>query len=153
MPENQFDQPTKNLSFEMPDKMLLNESTRKKLQDLHKKLMHLHKALLDNERGNYEMLNGPVLGSGTMLNLVMFDPFFDWLHRISEGIVKIDELLDSDEATLEDASDLLGALRALFQANSENETPFMLRYKAVLQREPAAILAHMEVQKVLIPDA
>jgi hypothetical protein len=161
MPDAQDDKPKKKLSFEMPlkmsdkgsDRMLVNEPTRRKLQDLHKKLMHLHKALLDNERKDYERLNGPVQGSGTMLNLVMFDPFFDWLHRISEGIVKIDELLDDKEATLEDASDLLSALRGLFQANPENETPFMLRYKAALQHEPAAVLAHVEVQKVLLPDA
>ncbi len=132
--------------------MTLNEPFRRKLTDLHKALLRLHKTLMDDERKEYEKVNGPIATSGAMLNLVMFDPFFDWLHRISESIVKIDELLEDEETTNEDASEFLSNVRMLFQA-SANESEFMVRYKAVLQREPGAVLGHMEVQRLLLPDA
>ena len=132
----------------------LGEAGHKLLSDLHRKLLHLHKALLDDERKSYEKANGPVAASGQMLNLVMYDPYFDWLHRISETIVKIDQIQEDKKATLEDASDLVASLRTLFKAGPESEeSDFMKRYKAVLLREPAAVLAHVEVQRLLLTDA
>ena len=50
------------------------------------------------------------------------------------------------------ASDLLTATRKLFQTGGE-ESPFMTKYKASLKREPGAVIAHIELQKALLPDA
>ena len=133
-------------------KLLIDARTRTHLTLLHKTLLRLHKVLLDDERKAYEAVHGTVEGSGTLLNLVMYDPWFDWLHRISETVVKIDELLEDDEATFDAASDLLTAIRKLFQTGGE-ESPFMAKYKASLKREPGAVIAHIELQKALLPDA
>lgn len=130
----------------------LAESSRQRLRGLHKTLMRLHKVLLDDERKGYERVNGPVATSGALLNLVMYDPWFDWLHRISENIVRIDELLDANQASFDDASELLSVLRSLFQ-DPTGQSEFMARYRAVISREPAAVLAHIDVQKLLVTDA
>lgn len=138
-------------SFSMP----MGELTRKKLTDLHRVLLHLHKVLLDNEKYEYEKVYGPVQGSGQLLSLVMSDPWFDWLHQISRMIVEIDELTENSETSTEQAFDLIETARRLFNANedgSDLEAEFMQKYKAVLKREPGAVLAHIEVQKVLQPD-
>jgi hypothetical protein len=141
-------QPPTDISLKMP----LNEPTRQKLTDLHKSLLALHKVLLDDERKAYEKINGRVETSAQLLNLVMYDSWFDWLHKISETVVKIDELMEDEEATYEDASDILSALRTLFQSG-EPESDFFKKYKQALTREPAAVLAHIDVQRHLVTDA
>jgi hypothetical protein len=133
-------------------KMPLNDQIRQKLTDLHKSLLALHKVLLDDERKAYEKVNGRVETSAQLLNLVMYDQWFDWLHKISETVVKIDELMEDKDAKYEDASDLLSALRTLFQSG-EPESEFFKKYKQVLTREPGAVLAHIDVQRYLVADA
>ncbi len=130
----------------------LTEPARGRLRDLHAGLLRLHKILLDDERIAYEKIHGRVETSGRFLNLVMYDQWFDWLHRISEMIVQIDELMENEEATLDDAYKILAALRGLFRAAPEDPA-FGARYRAVLQREPAAVLAHADVQQILVLDS
>lgn len=129
----------------------LNQATRQRLLDLHRGLLRLHKSLLDDERAAYEKINGPVGGAGRVLELVMNDPWFDWLRRISEIIVEIDQVTDSEESTIDEAHGIIQKLRNLFKPQGA-ETPFMARYKAVLQRNPEAVLGHIEVQKLLLLD-
>ncbi len=119
--------------------------------DLHKQLMRLHKVLLDSERRSYEEKHGAIPSLSQVLNLVMHDPWFEWLHRISEGIIRIDEILENKNATLDDASECLSSFRALFQGPEDSE--FMIRYRAALKRDSAAVMAHIEVQKLLVTDA
>ena len=130
--------------------MPLNEAQRERLLSLHKRLMNLHKILLDDERKAYEKANGHVASPHQVLTLVMHDPWFDWLHRISEKIITIDEIIDESESSSEEAGRLMSDLRALFKAS---DSEFIKRYRTILQREPAAIHAHIEVQKLLLPDA
>jgi hypothetical protein len=133
-------------------KLLIDARTRIHLTLLHKSLLRLHKVLLDDERKAYEAVHGAVEGSGPLLNLVMYDPWFDWLHRISETVVKIDELLEHKEGSYDAASDLLTATRQLFQTGGD-ESPFMTKYKASLKRDPGVVIAHIDLQKALLPDA
>lgn len=145
----QSDSLTVERSIEMP----LSEPLRQRLLALHKGLLRLHKVLLDDEQKAYELVHGQVPGKGQLLNLVMYDPWFEWLHRISESIIKIDETLEDEKASALDASELMNRFRELFRDGAEGETEFMRRYRVVMQREPAAILAHIEVQKLLLSDA
>lgn len=124
---------------------------RKRFEELRLNLLRLHKILLESERASYERVNGPVGSTGRLLSLVMSDPWFDWLHRISEMVVEMDLLLESDNGTIAGASDLVERTRTLLRAGGE-DSEFMRRYKAVLQRDPAAVNAHAEVQRTLRPD-
>jgi hypothetical protein len=69
--------------------------TRGALKELRHGLLKLHKLLLDLERRDYERSRGPISNSYEFLQLVLKDPWFDWLHRLSELIVQIDESLDT----------------------------------------------------------
>jgi hypothetical protein len=131
----------------------MSVSTQTRMQELRTQLIRLHKILLDSERIMYEKKHGTIPTTGQLLHLVMFDPWFDWLHRISEIVVQIDELMEDKDASLDEAYTLIGETRNLFQAGGGDVGEFMERYRAVLQREPAAVLGHAEVQKLLFADS
>ncbi len=129
----------------------LDSALLKHMEAVRIQLLRLHKVLLDDERRSYELLNGPMGPPGQVLSLVMSDPFFNWLHAISRLIVKIDELSESPDATEENCLSLLSRARDLVLPK-DLETEFSVKYKAVLQRNPAAVLAHAEVLKTFRDD-
>jgi hypothetical protein len=117
------------------------------LKDLRRNLLHLHKVLLDAERAAYERVHG-VVSVGELLQLVINDEQFAWLHTISELIVRIDETLDTKEpATAEDAKALVAHAQGLLRLE-ETGTEFQRKYYNALQREPDALIAHREVMLV-----
>src|SRR6476620_1242222 len=95
----------------------VSELTRETLKDLRQGLLRLHKLLLDLERRDFERARGRIGNSYEFLQLVLKDPWFDWLHRLSELIVQIDEVLDTRESekptTEDDAKALIERARTL----------------------------------------
>src|SRR6266478_5481549 len=79
----------------MADENQISDTTRDTLRDLRHGLLRLHKTLLEMERTGYERARGRISNSYEFLQLVLKDPWFDWLHRLSELIVQIDETLDT----------------------------------------------------------
>ncbi len=129
----------------------LTEATRERLGQLRTNLLNLHKVLLEDARVAYELDRGRVGTSATFLQLVINDPWFAWLHSLSELIVRIDELLRKDAPTSEaDATVLLGEVERLLIA-SESGDGFHKRYYEALQRQPAVVLAHADVRRTLKP--
>ena len=125
----------------------LPESTLKHLRELRSKLLHLHKTLLEMERADFER-NFARLTSGELLQLVINHPQFAWLRQISALVVQMDEMLAAEEpATLSDVQGLLSQASLLF--TSSTDEVFKEKYQAALQREPAAVVAHSEVTKLL----
>jgi hypothetical protein len=129
---------------------VLPDATLRHLQDLRRRLLHLHKTLLDMERADYERVSGRV-SSGELLQLVINHPQFAWLRKISALVVQMDEMLSAEEpATESDVDNLLDQARVLF--TSAGEEQFREKYQAALQREPAAVMAHSEITKLLSRD-
>ena len=125
----------------------LPDATLRHLGELRNKLLHLHKILLEMERADFERVSGR-LTSGELLQLVINHPQFAWLRMISALVVQIDEMLDAEEpATLNDVQNVLSQARALFSASTDEV--FNEKYQAALQREPAVVMAHSEVAKLL----
>jgi hypothetical protein len=125
----------------------LPESTLKRLRELRSKLLHLHKTLLEMERADFERNFGR-LTSGELLQLVINHPQFAWLRQISALVVQMDEMLAAEEpATPGDVQGLLAQASLLF--TSSTDEVFKEKYQAALQREPAAVVAHSEVTKLL----
>ena len=112
-------------------------------------LLDLHKTLVDAERIAYEKTVGVIQGPNHFLQLLTGDPWFAWLHPISELIVSMDEALDGKEpltgmtvaALIEQAGRLLVA--------SEIGEGFSRHYFDALQENPDVVFAHAEVMKVL----
>ena len=127
----------------------MSEERRKQLSELRTRLLNLHKALLDDARTAYELDRGSVGSSANLLQLVINDPWFAWLHSISELIVRIDQTLAADSgATAADAQTLTDQVEKLLTA-SENGQGFQRRYFEALQRQPAVVVAHAEVRRTL----
>jgi hypothetical protein len=79
----------------------------------------------------------------------MHDPWFAWLHELSELVVLIDETLDAKEpATAADASRLITQARRLL-APAEATGEFRKHYLEALQRDPNVVMMHSQTIKVL----
>ena len=126
--------------------------TRDALKELRQGLLRLHKLLLDLERRDYERARGRIGNSYEFLQLVLKDPWFDWLHRLSELIVQIDESLDTRDPeapmTDDDAKALFERAKVLL-APSETGTQFQKNYFLALQQSPDVVLLHSEVMRLL----
>jgi hypothetical protein len=128
---------------------LMTEENRTRLRDLRGKLLQLHKVLLDDARVAYELDRGRVPSNATLLQLVISDPWFAWLHSLSELIVRIDETVESDSpASDADAHALIDHVERLLTA-SETGEGFSRRYFEALQRQPAVVLAHADVRRAI----
>ncbi len=128
---------------------LMTEGNRARLRDLRGKLLQLHKVLLDDARVAYEMDRGRVASNATLLQLVISDPWFAWLHSLSELIVRIDETIEPDSpASDADAHTLIDHVERLLTA-SETGEGFPRRYFDALQRQPAVVLAHADVRRAI----
>lgn len=131
----------------------LSGLTRESLKEVRHGLLRLHKLLLELERRDYERARGPIGNSYEFLQLVLKDPWFDWLHRLSELIVQMDESLDTREPeklplSEEDARALFERAKALL-APSESGSQFQKNYFLALQQSPDVVLLHSEVMRLL----
>ena len=129
----------------------LSDLTRDSLKVLRKGLLQLHKMLLDLERVGYERSRGPISNSYEFLQLVLKDPWFDWLHRLSELIVQIDETLDSRDLenvpSEEDAQALIERAKSLLTP-AEEGNEFQKNYFLALQQSPDVVLLHADLMRV-----
>jgi hypothetical protein len=129
----------------------VSDSTRDVLKQIRQGLLRLHKALLDLERRDYERARGRIGNSYEFLQLVLKDPWFDWLHRLSELIVQIDETLDPHSetpASEADAAALIERVKTLL-APAETGTEFQKNYFLALQQSPEVVLLHSEIVRLL----
>jgi hypothetical protein len=125
------------------------DAVRRRLTDLRNGLLHLHKSLLDSESAIYDHDIVRITSKGQLLNLVLHDPWFAWLHELSELVVLIDETLDGKEpAAPADADRLLAQARDLV-APASNGGEFRRHYLEALQRDPNVVVAHAEAMKLL----
>jgi catechol 2,3-dioxygenase len=125
------------------------ETTRSRLRGLRGTLLHLHKVLLEDARHAYELDRGRVGSNANLLQLVINDPWFAWLHALSELVVRIDQTVETDSpATESDAAALVDQVGGLLTA-SESGDGFARRYYEALQRQPAVVLAHAEVRRLM----
>ena len=123
-------------------------SLRAPLVSLRNGLLRLHKVILDSERASYEHEIERIRSSGHFLELVLHDPWFAWLHELSELIVLIDETLDErTPLSAPDTGRLKQKARDLLVPD-ENGKGFALRYFEAMQRDPDVVVAHGEMMKV-----
>ena len=131
---------------------------RESLTQVRQTLLDLHKALIERERAAYEKGHGPV-SPAEMLQLLIRDADFSWLHPISALIVRVDELISNandrrrptparpvmtpDQASAE-AEILMLETRGLL-TTGDAPGGFREHYDAVLQADPAIVLLHRAV--------
>ena len=128
----------------------LSEGTRQQIETVRRRLLDLHKILLEVQRASHERVHGRV-ASMELLPLVIEDEAFAWLRTVSETIVRMDEMLETEEPVTEgEAGRLLHQLRDLLTP-VEGGAGFSGQYDQALQQDPAAVLAHGAVWRLLPP--
>ena len=142
------------LDYNMSSEEQITTATTDLLKQIRLGLLKLHKMLLDMEKRAYERARGGrISNSYEFLQLVLKDPWFDWLHRLSELIVQIDETMDTigaeTPATEKDARELLVRAKSLLSP-SETGAEFQKNYFLALQQSPDVVLLHSEIGKLLV---
>ena len=137
----------------MSEESPVPENFREHLLQLREALLRLHKALVDSERIGYEQNIGTIPSPNHFLQLLTNDPWFAWLHPVSELIVAMDEALDAKSKaplTAEISAALVKQTASLLVA-SENGEGFARHYFDALQRDPNVVMAHAEAAKWFRP--
>jgi hypothetical protein len=125
------------------------EPAHQRLTDLRNGLLSLHKTLLDSERATYERDIERIKSSTDFLKLVLYDPWFNWLHELSELVVLIDETLDAKEPPDGFTAERLIAQAQELLTPNEAGKGFEKRYFEALQRDPDVVLAHAKTRKLV----
>src|SRR4051812_19538979 len=110
---------------------------RRRLDDVRLGLLGVHKALLNYERLRYERERGRVPSSGEFLQLVIHDPWFEWLRPLSELVVRLDETLASTDSPppRDGFEQMIAEARTLLRPNETNPG-FQGRYYRAIQDSP-----------------
>jgi len=120
------------------------------LRALRLPLLALHKEVLATERRTLERVHGPI-GGAEFLQIVSDPLRYGWLQPFSALILALEDTLDvtdDDEGELATPEELLDRTRELLLPPKES-TPFGRRYLSLMQREPALVMAHAAVAKLL----
>ena len=132
-----------NSDFENGSEHLTDE-TRARLKSLSKALLRLHKTLLDAAKLEYEAKNGAIASVSEYFQLVLDDPHFEWLRKISALVALVDEAVSVRRKTAEsEAQALLAEARALLNFEDE-DAGFNDKFQTALQKNPDAVLSYNE---------
>src|SRR3954467_5427108 len=125
---------------------------RRHLDDLRLGLLGVHKALLNYERLRYERERGRVPSSGEFLQLVIHDPWFEWLRPLSELVVRLDETLAATDSPppREGFEQLEAEARALLKPDEHGGT-FQSRYFRAIQDSPEVGMVHSTWKRLAGP--
>jgi hypothetical protein len=120
------------------------------LRALRLPLLALHKEVLATERRNLERVHG-ALGGAEFLQIVSDPLRYGWLQPFSALILALEDALDvtdDDEIEIATPEEVLDRARELLLPPKE-ATPFGRHYLTLMQREPALVMAHAAVAKLL----
>jgi len=106
-------------------------------------LLRLHRALLAVERVRYEKARGRIANNSAFLQLVIADPWFDWLRPMAQLVLMIDERTSDKKSALgtTEARSLLDRARGLLRADFEGDAFQRLFFDAVQASPDLAVLA------------
>jgi hypothetical protein len=127
---------------------------RHRLLSLRRKLLALHLVLIAAEQTTYEHIHGRIGSTEQLLELMLKDPWFIWLHPVSDILVRIDYLLNDEafDITKENVDHLFNEARLLLRPSIAGDG-FERAYYEALNRAPDVLLAHFHVTRTLLAEA
>src|SRR5256885_6683228 len=109
-------------------------------------LREVHRALVQVVRKAYEREVGPAGGPGQMLRLLTEDPYFAWLHPMSELIVDLDSLLTQE---LLPPGTVAGVRQEIDRLTQAGGSPFWDKYAPLLQTDTDVVMAHGRLRRAI----
>jgi hypothetical protein len=135
---------------DQPAELKPNENAlRKRLMAVRNALLNLHKTLVDSERASYETTFGKIPSANHFLQLLTHDPWFAWLHPLSQLIVSMDQALDEKEPLTAASVEALVKESGVLLAASEVGEGFSRHYYEALQSDPGVVLAHADASRLV----
>jgi trans-aconitate methyltransferase len=120
-----------------------------RLSQIRNALVDLHKALVEYDRVRYEKAVGAIASPNQFLDLLMRDPWFAWLHPISQLIVSMDQALDEKEPLTIAIADALVSQAHVLLKPTESGEGFSKHYFDALQDDPDVVFAHAAATKLI----
>jgi len=110
--------------------------------------------LIASEQKTYEHIHGRIGSTELLLELMLKDPWFIWLHPVSDILVRIDYLLNDEafDITEENIDHLFNEARLLLRPSIAGDG-FERAYYEALNRAPDVLLAHFHVTRTLLEEA
>lgn len=128
-----------NKEFENGEDKLTDE-TRDNLKNLSKAMLRLHKTLLDAAKLDYEAKNGRITNVNQYFQLVIDDPHFAWLRKISSLIALIDEAVSVRRPATETEANGLHNEAQLLLNFQDADDEFNGKFQNALQTNRDAVL-------------
>ena len=113
------------------------------LDQVRNDLLRVHRGLLEAERARFEKVHGRIANNSAFLQLVINDPWFDWLRPMAQLVLLIDERTADKKAPLgsTEARSLFDRSRALLRADAEGDAFQRLFHQAIQSSPALAVLA------------
>jgi len=109
-------------------------------------LREVHRVLVQAVRAAYEREVGPAGGPGQLLRLLTEDPYFAWLHPMSELIVDLDSLLAQE---ILPQGTVAGVRQEIDRLTRAGGSPFWDRYAPFLQSDTDVVMAHAHLRRAI----
>lgn len=127
----------------------LTDETRGNLKNLSKAMLRLHKTLLDAAKVDYEAKNGTIASVNQYFQLVIDDPHFAWLRKLSSLIALIDEAVSVRRPATEDEAKGLENEAKLLLNFQDGDESFNEKFQVALQNNQDAVLGYNDALKYL----
>lgn len=127
----------------------LTDETRGNLKNLSKAMLRLHKTLLDAAKADYEAKNGAIASVNQYFQLVIDDPHFAWLRKLSSLIALIDEAVSVRRPATEDEAKGLENEAKLLLNFQDGDESFNVKFQTALQSNQDAVLGYNDALKYL----
>lgn len=128
---------------------ILTDETKANLKNLSRAMLRLHKTLLDAAKLDYEAKNGKIVSVNLYFQLVIDDPHFAWLRKISALIALIDEAVSVRRpATEAEAKGLENEAKLLLNFQDADHA-FNDKFQNALQTNQDAVLGYNDALKYL----
>lgn len=127
----------------------LTDETRQMLKNLSKAFLRLHKTLLEAAKTEYEEANGKIPNPNVYLGLVLNDPHFAWLRKISSLVALIDEAVSIRRPATESEAQALIAKAKLLLDFADPDEDFNDKLQNALQNNADAVVGHNDTLRII----
>ncbi|WP_411279494.1 hypothetical protein [Gemmatimonas sp.] len=123
------------------------------LDGVRNDLLRVHRGLLEAERNRFEKEHGRIANNSAFLQIVINDPWFEWLRPMGQMVLLIDERTSDKKRPLGsvEATALFEQSLKLLKADAEGDD-FQRRFFQSIQSSPELAVLVRQVAKGLAGD-
>ncbi len=120
------------------------------LDSVRNDLLRVHRGLLEAERTRFEKQHGRIANNSAFLQLVINDPWFDWLRPMGQMVLLIDERTSDKKRPLgsAEATALFGQSLELLKADEEGNAFQRLFFRSIQSSPELAVLVRQVIKGI-----